>query len=405
MLRNRVFTAVVGGHFMVDVLNSVGAVLLAVLAGPLGLSNQQIGLALTVYTLLGALSQPLFGWIADRLPGRTLQLAALGVVWMALCYTGVALAPNWTVLLPCFLLAALGSGLFHPIGTASAAAAVPDKPASATAIFFFGGQAGLAVGPILAGIVLAAAGTPGIVPVALAAIVPAGVLLLAQQTARSRRTARAAAPAAPQVWTALAIAVLLAFVALVVVRSSIQAVYQSFLPKLFSDRGWEPTVYGALAGTFMATAAVGNVLNGWMADRFGMRAATVWPLILSVPAGLACFLATPLWAIFIACGLAGMLVGGQHSILVVHAQRILPVKQGLASGLILGFTFATGAIGTWLSGILADAVGLETVMIGVTLLGLPAAALALTLPGRARPAAAPAAAPTPAAAPAPAQGD
>lgn len=403
MLRNRVFTAVVGGHFMVDVLNSVGAVLLAVLAGPLGLSNQQIGLALTVYTLLGALSQPLFGWIADRLPGRTLQLAALGVLWMALCYTGVALAPNWTVLLPCFLLAALGSGLFHPIGTASAAAAVPDKPASATAIFFFGGQAGLAVGPLLAGIVLAAAGTPGIVPVALAAIVPAGVLLLAQQTARSRRTARAATPAAPQVWTALAIAILLAFVALVVVRSSIQAVYQSFLPKLFSDRGWEPTVYGALAGAFMASAAAGNVLNGWMADRFGMRAATVWPLILSVPAGLACFLATPLWAIFIACGLAGMLVGGQHSILVVHAQRILPVKQGLASGLILGFTFATGAIGTWLSGILADVVGLETVMIGVTLLGLPAAALALTLPGRARPAAVAAAAPS--AVPAPAQGD
>lgn len=403
MLRNRVFTAVVGGHFMVDVLNSVGAVLLAVLAGPLGLSNQHIGLALTVYTLLGALSQPLFGWIADRLPGRTLQLAALGVLWMALCYTGVALAPNWTVLLPCFLLAALGSGLFHPIGTASAAAAVPDKPASATAIFFFGGQAGLAAGPILAGIVLAAAGTPGIVPVALAAIVPAGVLLLTQQTARSRRTARAAAPAAPQVWTALAIAILLAFVALVVVRSSIQAVYQSFLPKLFSDRDWEPTMYGALAGTFMATAAVGNVLNGWMADRFGMRAATVWPLILSVPAGLACFLATPLWAIFIACGLAGMLVGGQHSILVVHAQRILPVKQGLASGLILGFTFATGAIGTWLSGILADAVGLETVMIGVTLLGLPAAALALTLPGRVRPVAVAVAAPS--AVPAPAQGD
>jgi len=119
----------------------------------------------------------------------------------------------------------------------------------------------------------------------------------------------------------------------------------------------------------------------------GMRIATVWPLILSVPAGLACFLATPVWVIFIAAGLAGMLVGGQHSILVLHAQRILPVRQGLASGLILGFTFASGAIGTWLSGMIADQIGLEQVMIGVTLLGLPAAALAFTLPGRTRPAA------------------
>ncbi|MBO9313192.1 MAG: MFS transporter [Chloroflexus sp.] len=384
MLRNRVFTAVVGGHFMVDVLNSIGAVLLAVLAGPFGLSNQQIGLALTVYTLLGALSQPLFGWTADRLAGHTLQLAAIGVAWMALCYTGVALAPNWTILLPCFMLAALGSGLFHPIGTASAAAAVPDRPASATSIFFFGGQIGLAVGPLLAGILLGIAGRAGIVPVAMMALVPAGTLLLAQQTARSRRSGHSTSTPQRRPWTRLAMILLLAFIILVIVRSSIQTVYQSFLPKLFSDRGWEPALYGALAGTFMASGAIGNVLNGWMADRLGMRVATVWPLILSVPAGLVCFLATPLWAIFIAAGLAGMLVGGQHSILVLHAQRILPVRQGLASGLILGFTFASGAIGTWLSGMIADQIGLEQVMIGVTLLGLPAAALAFSLPGRTR---------------------
>ncbi|MBO9320349.1 MAG: MFS transporter, partial [Chloroflexus sp.] len=291
MLRNRVFTAVVGGHFMVDVLNSIGAVLLAVLAGPFGLSNQQIGLALTVYTLLGALSQPLFGWTADRLAGHTLQLAAIGVAWMALCYTGVALAPNWTILLPCFMLAALGSGLFHPIGTASAAAAVPDRPASATSIFFFGGQIGLAVGPLLAGILLGIAGTAGIVPVAMMALVPAGTLLLAQQTARSRRSGHSTSTPQRRPWTRLAMILLLAFIILVIVRSSIQTVYQSFLPKLFSDRGWEPALYGALAGTFMASGAIGNVLNGWMADRLGMRVATVWPLILSVPAGLACFLA------------------------------------------------------------------------------------------------------------------
>ncbi len=404
MLRNRVLTAVVGGHFMVDVLNGVGAVLLAVLAGPLGLSNQQIGLALTVYTLLGALSQPLFGWIADRLPGHTLRLAALGVLWMALCYTGVALAPNWSFLLPCFLLAALGSGLFHPIGAASAAAAVPDKPASAASVFFLGGQTGMAIGPLLAGVLFGMAGTPGIWPVALAAIVPASVLLLAQRTVVRRVSKPAQAATAPTVWTALTIAILIAFILLVVVRSSIQAVYQSFLPKLFSDRGWDPVIYGALSGTFMTLAAVGNVISGWIADRFGMRAATVWPLILSVPAGLVCFLATPLWVIFIACGLAGLLVGGQHSVLVVHAQRILPVRQGLAAGLILGFTFATGALGTWLSGIIADYSGLEAVMIGVTLLGLPAAALALTLPGRTPPAPVPVSASAQPAT-APAQGD
>lgn len=394
MFRNRMFTAVASGHFVVDVLNSTGAVLLAVLAVPLQLSNAQIGMALTVYLLIGSLSQPLFGWLSDKLPGRSMLLAALSVAWMALFYTLVAFAPTWAMLLPVFLLAPLGSGLFHPIGASASAAAVPERAASATSLFFFFGQVGLALGPFLAGTLAGTFGAVGIVPLAAAALIPAGMLLLAtRDESRMVVRRRPAGPSTRQAWTSAAILAVVAFVALVAVRSSIQSVYQSFLPKLFSDRGFEPAVFGALAGVFMGAGAIGQVLTGNMADRYGMRAAATLPLLLSVPAGLACFLAPSLPLIFVACAASGLLVGGQHSVLVVHAQRLLPVKQGFAAGLILGFTFATGAIGTWIAGSLADVVGLESVMIGATVAGLPAALLALTLPGRER---APAAAPAPA---------
>jgi len=168
----------------------------------------------------------------------------------------------------------------------------------------------------------------------------------------------------------------------VAVRSSIQAAYSAFLPKLFADRGWDPAAYGALAGTFMLAAAIGNVVTGELADRQGMRAATVWPLLLSVPAGLVCLWAPTPAAAFVACALAGLLIGGQHSVLVVHAQRLLPTRQGFAAGLILAFPFAAGGLGVWIGGLLADQVGLLPVMQAITLLGVPAAFLALTLPGR-----------------------
>jgi len=174
-----------------------------------------------------------------------------------------------------------------------------------------------------------------------------------------------------------------AFVALVAIRSSIQAAYTAFLPTLFSDRGWAPAMYGALSGTFMFAAAIGNIVTGEVADRYGMRASTVWPLLLSVPAGLVCLWAPTVAAAFVAAALAGLLIGGQHSVLVVHAQRLLPARQGFAAGLILGFTFAAGGIGTWLGGLAADHFGLLVVMQAITLLGVPTALLALTLPGRA----------------------
>jgi FSR family fosmidomycin resistance protein-like MFS transporter len=132
----------------------------------------------------------------------------------------------------------------------------------------------------------------------------------------------------------------------------------------------------------MGSAAVGNVIIGKLADRFGSRIVAALSLLLSVPMGLL-FLTTPsVPLIFALCALVGVVTGGQHSILVVYAQQLLPVRKGLAAGLILGFTFASGALGTWLCGLAADTYGLQEAMQWVVMLGLPTALLALTLPGR-----------------------
>ncbi len=379
MLKNRLLFSISTGHFAVDVLNSVVPVLLAALAVPLALSNAQIGVALTIQIFAGALSQPLFGWLADRFKGRPAVLAATGVAWMAICLVGIVLVTNWPLIVTFVGLMALGSGLFHPVGTAGAAAAAPARAASATAIFFFSGQLGLSLGPLLGGVLLGASGGAHLMLLLAAlTVAPAALLFSAPRPAIPVGGVARAARATIQA----GVAILAAFVVLVALRSSIQSVFMSFLPKLFADRGWDPAAYGAIAGTFMFTAAVGNIIAGDIADRYGMRAATIWPLLASVPAGLICLWSPSPVAAFVACGVAGLLIGGQHSVLVVHAQRLLPVRQGFAAGLILGFTFAAGGIGTALVGALADGIGLLTAMQGAVLLALPAAILALTLPGR-----------------------
>jgi FSR family fosmidomycin resistance protein-like MFS transporter len=389
LFRSRLFVAVTTGHFAVDTLNSVVPVLLAALAVPMALTNAQIGGALTLQIFAGSLTQPLFGMLADRFRGRTIMLGGIGLAWMALCLAGAVISNNWLFMLPLLGLMTLGSGLFHPIGTATSATAHPERPASATAMFFFWGQSGLALGPLIGGLLLTGSDTTSpILWLCAAMLIPALMMITAPQPAQIATRRHATAGAALRVAPIL----IIAFVTLVALRSSIQSAYMSFLPKLFADRGWEPATYGAIAGIFMFTAAVGNIIAGDIADRFGMRAATVWPSLLSVPAGLICFLAPNAVAAFIACGVAGLLVGGQHSVLVLHAQRLLPVRQGFAAGLILGFTFAAGGIGTWVAGIIADQIGLLTTMQAVTIVGLPVALLALTLPGRTSAPAMPAAA-------------
>ncbi len=113
LLRNRLFLAVVSGHFALDILNSLGPVLLAVLAAPFALSNAQIGVALTLYTLISSLTQPLFGLLADRMRKPAL-LGGLALAWTALCYVAVAFAPTWPLLLGALLLGGDWFGLFPP---------------------------------------------------------------------------------------------------------------------------------------------------------------------------------------------------------------------------------------------------------------------------------------------------
>jgi FSR family fosmidomycin resistance protein-like MFS transporter len=343
------------------------------------LTYSQIGLTLTLYTFAASLSQPPFGWLADRVKRRPIIFAGIGVLWMAIFFGAVALSPSWMLIQACFLLAALGSGLFHPIATAHAAVAQRARASSVMAIFFFFGQLGLAFGPSLGGLLFGLGGRLGILPLCVAALLPVGLLLTAPTAppVLANSTPMSRSGLGPGVLTTAA------FILLVALRSSIQASYTAFLPKLFADRGWSPVIYGALAGTFLFSTAIGNIIAGAIADRRGMRAAIVWPMLFGVPAGLVCLWAPTPLAAFAASALVGLLIGGQHSVLVNHAQQLLPARQSFAAGLILGFTFAAGGIGTWLIGREADRIGLLAALQAITLVGLPTALLALTLPGRA----------------------
>jgi FSR family fosmidomycin resistance protein-like MFS transporter len=85
-----------------------------------------------------------------------------------------------------------------------------------------------------------------------------------------------------------------------------------------------------------------------------------------------------LW-LYLLIPVAGALTGATHSIIVVLAQRFLPNRMAFASGLILGFLFTSGALGTLLTGYLADLWGFPAVFHLNAAIALTAAVLALSL--------------------------
>ena len=401
----RLLWSVCIGHLTNDVFASMTPVLLTFLAaGILPMSNAQIGLTVGIAQLLNALPQPFFGLRADRSGGR--RLGTLGLLLHVGLFTiAVLLAAEtrqyWLMFVP-LVIAPIGSAALHPVGALHAAESMPRRSAFHMALFFLMGQTGLALGPAIAGILLDRAnpnllGRMGdlvgasnfgiqndVTPIVLLSLISIpGMLLMwtsipkhhehhAAQDERKTERENGAKQHFP----------LLAFVILglvVVLRGLGQQGSVAFVPLLFEQKGWSPAAYGTITSSFWIASGLSGLLFGRLADRYDRRVVMMLSMILSAPAFFLLPAYEGAFAFFLAIA-AGGLSGGAHSLIVVMAQDLIPMRKGFASGAILGFIFATGAIGSLAIGVISEQIGLSLTFQIVAVMIAVAGALSMLLP-------------------------
>ena len=376
------YLAVTVGHSAIDVFNSMGPVLLAFLRTPLALSNAEVGLAVGAYQFLAGATQPPFGWLADRIGSR--WMGPLSVAWavglMTVAFYLANRTSSYVLFLAVFSLAALGSGAFHPQGVMHAARSSSGSSETTTAMFFLCGQLGLTFGPAIAGVLLARVGPPGIYGLALL-VVPVVVLMTwgLRHTSRREVIVRHHAPEREGPRGKFQPKVVTLLVLIYSCRGWAIIGTASLLPVLFSEMGFDSTGYGILTGLFWLGGAITGVLAGGWAQRVGRR-----PVVASTTAvGSLLLLVLPIsggWSTFPLALLTGASLGAAHSILIVMAQALLPVRQGLASGLALGYFFGIGAVASVVIGLFADAWSLAPVIQCGAFFGGAAALLTVFLP-------------------------
>ena len=358
---------------MVDVFNSSRPVLLTYL----GLTETQIAIISTIYIWASALTQPFFGWMSDRVGPR--WLAAGGVLWMTIFYTGAALVPGTGGLI-CLIIAALGSSSFHPVGTTQAILQgrhrMAGRETTSASFFFMAGQLGHFIGPIITGAILMWLGVHWLVILSVVSI-PIGFSLAYQLRHNHPHPKPLHGDDKIRLQAGIGFVILLAIVA--TLQSWAQSNMIAFVPKYLKDMGLGAGTYGNFAGLFMGGSALGNVIGGNLGDRFtkGKVAATAL-FLAAIPIYIMSQIGWSPW-LYLLIPLAGACTGSVHSIMVVLAQRMISGGMALASGLILGFIFSCGALGMLLTGPIAENYGFPTVLIMTTGLVLLASPLAFML--------------------------
>ena len=378
-LRNPALLVLLGAHFTSDLFSGILPIYLPYIKERFSLTNAAAGLAILAFSGMSSLTQPFFGYVADRMMRRWFLPAT--ILWSAVFIALIGFAPAFPVFLVCAGLAGVGSGAFHPLGAATVAKVTDEQHRNGTmSLYTVGGTLGWGLGPLVAVALLAGIGPTGSAVLLLPAVIVAALvfrhmaMVERMKQARARlTTARESAGSPP--WFLVG-----RVVGVTMLRSWTFLSILQFIPIWYSELGYSPTLYGPLVTVMIFAGAFGTLLGGLFADRLGPRRVVIGTLAAAIPA-LLIFVGFPgPWAL--ATGFAlGMFADASISVTLVMAQRLVPGSIGIASGVILGLGFVTGGIGVPLTGRLADTIGIQPALMSLAVLPALAILLALTLPG------------------------
>jgi MFS transporter, FSR family, fosmidomycin resistance protein len=349
-------------HLINDVMQSLLAAIYPLLQAEFALSFAQIGLMTFAFMGTASVLQPLIGLATDRRPVPQSLAVGMGSTLVGMVFLAFGTSYLW--LLGGAALIGIGSAVFHPEASRIARAAAGGRYGTAQSLFQVGGNAGSALGPLLAAFIVVPLGRIAVAAFAGAALLGMTILAAVGRWHEGQRRAAARRPAAPaesrlprgRILLAIAILAFLVF-SKNIYTASISSYYIFFLIERFAISTQAAQLMLFL---FLGAAALGVMLGGVLGDRFGTRG-VIWFSILGALPFTLMLPHVPLVWTGVLTVVIGFVLASAFPAIVVFAQELVPGRVGLIAGLFFGFAFGIGGIAAALLGVLADARGIDYV--------------------------------------------
>jgi FSR family fosmidomycin resistance protein-like MFS transporter len=245
----------------------------------------------------------------------------------------------------------------------------------AQSLFQVGGNAGTALGPLLAAGIIVPRGQRYILW--FGALALAGIFILSKVgrwyqdrltdalRCGSKVFQEPARATGAKVALSLSILLLLMFSKFIYL-ASMSNYYTFYLMHRFGVSVQHSQLYLFL---FLGAGAIGTLAGGPVGDRIG-RKQVIWLSILGIaPFTLLLPHASLVWTVLLSM-LIGLIMASAFPAILVYATELLPGKVGLIAGLFFGLAFGLAGIGSAVLGKLADATSIEFVISACSFLPL-----------------------------------
>ena len=359
-------------HLLNDTVQSLIPAVYPLLKQALTLDLGQVGIIALTSQFTASILQPLVGLYTDGHPRPYALAVGMSVTLLGLlCF---AVAPTYGTVLAAAALVGIGSAVFHPESSRVARLASGGQHGKAQSLFQLGGNAGTALGPLLARYVLRNS-QPRIAWFSLLALL--GMVLLARigmwakvhhfdKTKSIPVDPHHLAPAPHEVHhpplsskkIAISLAILVALMfSKFFYLASLISYYTFYLMSRFHVSVESAQLHLAL---FLGAVAAGTFFGGPVGDKLG-RKLVIWCSILGVlPFTLVLPYANLFWTSVLSV-IIGLILASAFSAILVYAQELMPGRIGMVSGLFFGLAFGMGGIGSAFLGGLADRTSIDFV--------------------------------------------
>jgi len=353
-------------HLLNDLMQSLIPASYPILKQSYGLNFVQIGIITLTFQIAGALLQPIIGMATDRYPAP--YSPVVGMIFTLSGLINLAFAETYEMILISVALIGIGSSIFHPEATRMARYAAGRKQGLAQGIFQVGGQAGGALGPVFAALIIVPWGQPSLAWFAVFALIAMLALIWIGSKQRKMsaeflkvqedRHSEFEGPVHPPIIIGVGLGVL---VFLMFIKNFYSESFRSFYTFYLIEH-FELSIPASqmMLFVFLFAAAGGVLIGGIIGDRIG-RYRIIWISILGpLPLTLILPYADLFWTGVLTI-MINLIMASAFASILIYAIDLLPTRIGLIGGLFYGLNFGLGGLAAGFLGVLAENYGVETV--------------------------------------------